>query len=253
MFKNAIVKKPGESMIYGITTANLGQPVYELAIKQHKNYVDTLKKCGLEVEVLEADENYPDSCFIEDVALLTKRCAIITNPGAESRKGEIKSIPDVLKKYYENIEYIKSPGTIEAGDIMMVGDTFYIGLSNRTNLDGANQMKEILRKYGYDAVFVPLKEVLHLKTGVSYLENNNLLVSGEFIESPLFEGFNKIIVPQDEAYAANCIWVNGHVLVPEGFSKTKEVIENLGYIVEVVDVSEFRKLDGGLSCLSLRF
>lgn len=253
MFKNAIVRRPSKSMIHGITTANLGQPIYELALKQHEAYVKTLEKCGLKVEILEADEDYPDSCFVEDVALLTKSCAIVTNPGAKSRKGEIKLIPEVLRKYYENIEYIKDPGTIEAGDIMMVGDVFYIGLSNRTNIEGANQMKRILREYGYDAIFVPLKEVLHLKTGVSYLENNKLLVSGEFISNPLFERFDKIVVPEDEAYAANCIWVNNHVLVPEGFVKTRQAIEKLGYEVEVIDVSEFRKLDGGLSCLSLRF
>lgn len=253
MFKNVIVKKPCKAMLDGITTANLGKPDYELAMKQHDFYIETLKKCGVNVTVLEADEKYPDSCFVEDVALCTRKCAIITNPGAASRNGEQKDMAKVLSKFYEHIEYIKNPGTVEAGDIMMVGDHFYIGLSTRTNQNGADQMISILRKYGLDGSVVPLKKVLHLKTGLSYIENNNLLICGEFIENPVFKDFNKIIVPQEEAYGANSIWVNGHVLVPAGYPKTQKAIEALGYTVHVVDTSEFRKLDGGLSCLSLRF
>ena len=253
MFKNVIVKKPCKAMVNGITSASLGKPDYELAMKQHEFYIETLKKCGVNVTVLEADENYPDSCFVEDVALCTRKCAIITNPGAASRNGEQKDMAKVLSKFYDNIEYIKNPGTVEAGDIMMIGDHFYIGLSARTNQEGADQMIAILRKYGLDGSVVPLKKVLHLKTGLSYIENNNLLIAGEFIEDPVFKSFNKIIVPPEEAYGANSIWLNGHVLVPAGYPKTQKAIEDLGYIVHVVDTSEFRKLDGGLSCLSLRF
>ncbi len=142
-----------------------------------------MQKCGLEVHILEADENYPDSVFVEDVALLTKKCAIITNPGAKSRKGEIDEMEEVLSKFYTNIEKISSPGTVEAGDIMMVGDHFYIGLSDRTNAKGAEQMISILGKYGLTGSSVELNEMLHLKTGVSYLENNNMLVAGEFMKS----------------------------------------------------------------------
>lgn len=253
MFENVIVKSPCKAMVNGISSANLGKPDYELAVKQHKFYIETLKKCGVNVTVLNADEKYPDSCFVEDVALCTRKCAIITNPGAVSRKGEQVEMSEVLKKFYKDIEFIKAPGTIEAGDIMMVGDHFYIGLSARTNQDGADQMIKILNKYGLEGSVVPLKKVLHLKTGLSYIENNNLLIAGEFIDNPVFKDFNKIIVPEDEAYGANSIWVNGHVLVPAGYPKTQKAIEDLGYTVHVVDTSEFRKLDGGLSCLSLRF
>ncbi|ATW26286.1 dimethylarginine dimethylaminohydrolase family protein [Candidatus Formimonas warabiya] len=253
MFKHAIVRKPCQAMIDGITTANLGTPDYELALKQHDFYVETLKKCGVEVTVLEADERYPDSCFVEDVALCTKKCAIITNPGAPTRKGEEEEMKEVLKRFYENMEFIQDPGTVEAGDIMMVGDHFYIGLSARTNQEGARQMIHILNKCGFTGSMVPLKEVLHLKTGLSYLENNHLLISGEFVEDPAFKEFHKIIVSEDELYTSNCIWVNDHVLIPAGFPKTLKEVEQLGYVVHEVDMSEFRKLDGGLSCLSLRF
>ncbi|MBA1336921.1 MAG: NG,NG-dimethylarginine dimethylaminohydrolase 1 [Firmicutes bacterium] len=253
MFTNVIVRKPGQSMVNGITTANLGKPDYEKALKQHDNYVEALKQCGVNVTVLEADEKYPDSCFVEDTALLTKKCAVITNPGAGSRKGEEKEIHEVLKGFYDNIEVIKEPGTIEGGDIMMVGDHFYIGLSARTNKEGAEQMIEYLQKYGYTGSTVPFEKFLHLKTGVSYLEHNNLLATGEFIDHPMFKDFNIIEISEEESYAANCIWVNDYVLVPKGFDEAKNAIAEAGYRIIEVDVSEFRKLDGGLSCLSLRF
>jgi len=253
MFKNAIVKKPCSSMVFGLSSADLGKPNFEIAMEQHSVYIETLKECGVEVTVLEADEAYPDSCFIEDVALLTTKCAIITRPGATSRRGEIVGLRDTLENFYEHIECIEAPGTIEAGDIMMVGNHFYIGLSARTNEDGANQMINILNKYDLSGSMVPLEKVLHLKTGLAYLEKNNLLVAGEFVHSPTFNFFNKIIIDEKDSYSANCIWVNGHVIVPEGYDSTRKAIEDLGYIVHVVDTSEFRKLDGGLSCLSLRF
>ena len=253
MFKHAIVKRPGKSLINGITSASLGRPDYAKALKQHDFYVETLKKCGLEVTVLEADEYYPDSTFVEDPAIVTQKCAIITNPGAPSRNGEKIKMSKILKNFYENIEYIKDPGTVEGGDVMMVGDHFYIGLSARTNQEGANQLIEILNKYGYNGSVVSLEKVLHLKTGLSYLENNNLVVSGEFIDKVAFKEFNKIIIEESESYSANCIWINGHVLIPDGYEKTQKAIEAAGYKVEIVDTSEFRKLDGGLSCLSLRF
>jgi dimethylargininase len=253
MFTKAIVRKPGRSLINGLTTADLGIPDYEKAINQHAAYVKALKSCGLEVLELPPDENYPDSTFVEDVALLTPLCAVITNPGAPSRKGEILSMKEVLKGYYKDIEEIRSPGTIEAGDIMMVGSHFYIGLSNRTNSAGADQMINILNKYGMTGSTVKLAKVLHLKTGLAYLEINNLVACGEFLSSPEFKKFNIIEIPEEESYAANCVWINNNVLVPEGYPVTKRRIMAAGYNVIDVDVSEFRKLDGGLSCLSLRF
>ena len=253
MFKNAIVKTPSQSMINGITSAGLGQPDYSKALMQHQDYTKALQECGLEVTVLEADENFPDSTFVEDVALCTPHCAIITNPGAESRNQEIHSMIPAIEKHYKNIEYIQAPGTIEAGDIMMVGDHYYIGLSERTNQQGANQMIAFLNKYGMQGSVVTMNDFLHLKTGVNYLENNNLLASGEFLNKPDFARFNISEIATDEAYATNSVWVNDTILTPKGFPKTKFIIENLGYTIREVDVSEFQKLDGGLSCLSLRF
>ena len=144
MLNQAILRSPGKSIIHGLTTAELGTPNYEKAIIQHAEYARALKECGLEVLVLEADERYPDSTFIEDVALLTKNCAIITNPGAPSRRGETIAIKKIISDFYSNVEMVQLPGTVEAGDIMMVGSHFYIGLSQRTNTAGAQQIITIL-------------------------------------------------------------------------------------------------------------
>ena len=253
MFKRAIVRTPGRSMVYGLTTAKLGHPNYELALLQHTEYIEALKKCGLEVRLLKADEQYPDSTFVEDVALLTQECVIITNPGTLSRSGETTEIKEVLKDYYKVIEEVRNPGIVEAGDIMMVGSHFYIGLSERTNENGAQQVIRYLEKYGMSGSVIRLEKVLHLKTGLAYLEQNNLIACGEFPIKNEFQKFNILKIDEDESYAANCIWVNDRVLILKGFPKAHETIKNAGYSIIELDVSEFQKLDGGLSCLSLRF
>lgn len=256
MFQHVIVKIPCKAMINGITDhPELGTPDYEKALAQHAAYVETLKQCGVDVTVLPADEAYPDSCFVEDPAIVTKYCAVITNPGAPSRKGETAAIEPMLGQFYpkDKIFHITDPGTLEGGDVMMCGDTFYVGQSARTNAEGIRQLGEILSPFGCKVVAVLLTEVLHLKTGVVYLENNNMLTAGEFCTKPAFESYHKVEIPVEEAYAANCIWVNGKVIVPAGYPTVQAAVEALGYPVLVCDTSEFRKIDGGLSCLSLRF
>ncbi|MBT3337335.1 MAG: N(G),N(G)-dimethylarginine dimethylaminohydrolase [Anaerolineae bacterium] len=253
MFKKAIVRTPGKSMVNGISTAGIGIPDHQLALRQHASYIEALKACGLEVTVLPADEAFPDSTFVEDVALLTKECAIITNPGADSRRGETAAMKKILQNFYTNIEEVHEPGRVEAGDIMMVGEHFYIGLSERTNQQGAAQIIGFLQKYGMSGSVVTLEEVLHLKTGIAYLEKNNLLACGEFLAKPEFQKFNILEIDNNESYAANCIWVNGTVIMPQGYPKARKTIANAGYPIIEVDVSEYKKLDGGISCLSLRF
>lgn len=253
MFTKAILRTPGKSMLNGISSAGLGLPDYALALQQHAAYIEALKKCGLEVTILPADEAYPDSTFVEDVALLTPVCAIITNPGADTRRGEILSIKNVLQDFYATIEEVREPGRVEAGDIMMVSSHFYIGLSARTNQEGTQQVIGFLEKHGMSGSVVTLEEVLHLKTGIAYLENNNLLACGEFLTKAEFQHFNILEIDPSESYAANCIWVNGTVIMPAGYPKARKTIAEAGYPIIEVDVSEFKKLDGGLSCLSLRF
>jgi dimethylargininase len=240
-------------MVDGITTAGLGKPDYELALEQHRDYLQALESCGLTVTVLDADERYPDAQFVEDTALLLPRCAIVTRPGAESRRGEVVEVSTLLDDYYDKVDTIQAPGTVDAGDIMMVGEHCYIGLSERTNHEGASQVIGFLESRGYSGSMISISEALHLKSSVSYLENNRLVVSGELCDAAEFADFDQIRIPQPESYATNCVWINDRVLVARGYPQSIEKIRATGLEIIELDVSEFCKLDGGLSCLSLRF
>jgi len=253
MFKKAIVRTPGRSMVSGLTRANLGTPDYQKALEQHRLYILALETCGLEVLVLDADEAYPDSTFIEDTALLTPHCAIITCPGAPSRAGETEGMRPLLGRFYAMIEEIKAPGTLEGGDVMQVGQHFYIGLSERTNLAGAEQLIAILERYGMTGSTVPVKGFLHLKTGVTCVAEKALLAAGAFISRPEFSEFMILAVATGEERAANCIRINDRILMPAGFPKVRELLTAEGAQIIEVDISEYAKLDGGLTCLSLRF
>ncbi|MFJ7727447.1 dimethylarginine dimethylaminohydrolase family protein [Neobacillus sp. NPDC097160] len=253
MFKNTIVKTPGESYINGLTTSDLGSPILEKALEQHEAYIEALKICGVEVTILQSNNEFPDSTFVEDTAVLTPNFAVISNPGALSRNGEIHEMEPAVKSFYEKIYYIKSPGTLDGGDILQIEDHFYIGLSARTNLEGAEQLKQILELEDYKATIIQLDKFFHLKTGIAYLGDQTVVVAGEFIDHPDFNTYSKIIVPPEEEYAANCIRVNDFVILPAGYPITKQRINEAGYQTIELDMTEFRKLDGGLSCLSLRF
>ena len=174
-FTKAIVRTPCKRIIEGLSTAGLGLPDYDLALQQHSKYVKALEACGLEVTVLPPDNDYPDSTFVEDTALLTPAMAVITNPGAPSRSGEVREMEEIITRFYDKIEHIRPPGTLEAGDVMMAGSHYFIGLSERTNIEGANQLEHILKNHGMTASIIEISGMLHLKSGVSYLENNTLL------------------------------------------------------------------------------
>ena len=253
MFTRAIVRKPGSTFAEGLTTAGLGKPDLARALEQHAAYAAELGRRGLDVTVLEADDRFPDSTFVEDTAVVTARGAVITRPGAPTRRGETRAVAAALKGLGDPIARLKSPGTLDGGDVMQVEDHFYVGLSARTNKSGARQLLTILRDWGYGGTMVPMSEMLHLKTGVAYLGGGWLLLTGELVKAPAFRKFDIIIVPAGEAYAANCIRVNDRVLVPQGFPLTRTAIERAGFDTVALDVSEFQKMDGGLSCLSIRF
>lgn len=255
MFKNIITRTPCKALVDGISgNPHLGKPDYDKAIIQHQKYIATINSLGLPVLVLPELADYPDSCFVEDVALVTKHCAILTNPGAETRNGEVKHIVDAIELYYskDKIFSIPFPGTLDGGDVMIVEDMMYAGISERTNIEGIKQLASIMKQFGVIVKEIELTEVLHLKTGVVYLENNTMLCAGEFMQNPEFAKYKKIPIPEDEAYAANCIWINDTVIVPEGYPKVLKAVTEAGYKTVVCDTSEYKKVDGGLSCLSLR-
>lgn len=252
-FTRAIVRPPCRRLVEGLATGGLGRPDFDTAGDQHARYVAALEGLGLAVSVLPPLDDFPDSTFVEDVALCTPRCAVLTRPGAPSRRGEVEHIRGAVERFHDTVHAIEPPGTVDGGDIMIAGERIFIGLTDRTNRAGAGQMAAILEDHGHRVETVPVDAMLHLKSGVSYLEDGRLLAVAGLAGNPRFRGFEIIPVDHAEAYAANSVWVNGTVLVPAGFPLTRERIAAAGCDVVEIEVSEFRKLDGGLSCLSLRF
>lgn len=252
MFTRAITRRPGPEMVDGITTANLGKPDFTLALKQHDVYCRTLADLGLDVTVLETAPGFPDCCFVEDTAIVCEEVAVLTPLGAPSRQGEQLTIEPELARH-KPVVRITPPALIEGGDVLLVDKTFFVGLSARTNAEGAAALADAVRPHGYETVVIAGCPSLHFKTDVNFIGNNTLLVSPCCESLPELARFKRVIVEDDEAYARNCLYINGTVIVPAGFPKTLAKVQATGVNTVVIDVSEFRKLDGGLTCLSLRF
>ena len=182
---------------------------------------------------------------IKHTAIVTEKVAVITRPGDSRRLGGEIKIKEVLSKY-KSIEDIEHPGNIDGGDVLRVEDHFFVGLSNRTNEEGTFQLGSILSKYDYTSSMIPVKKALHLKSGANYIGNNNLVITNELADINDFIKFNKILINDDESYSANCLLVNDFLLIPKGYPYTKEKLMASGYHVLEPDVSEFRKMDGGV-------
>jgi dimethylargininase len=256
LFKHAITRKPATNFAEGLTTVSLGIPHYDRVVKQHQAYCDALTACGLTLIPLESDLRYPDSTFVEDTAILTPRGAILTRPGAASREGEVDAIRDAVLKFFPEPLTIGPPGTVDGGDICEAEDHFFIGLSHRTNEEGARQLAAHLAAQGYTSSVIdvrPMTTILHLKSGISYIGDNTLVVMEEMAAHSEFQRFNLIPVSPGESYAANCVRVNDRVLVAAGYPHLTDALERAGSNPLILDMSEFQKMDGGLSCLSLRF
>lgn len=251
-FTHAITRQPVKELAAGITTSTLGPPDYIKALDQFNAYVNALKQCGLSVTVLDPLDGYPDAHFVEDAAVVTPDIAVITNPGAASRKGEVPSIAVALQPF-RKIVWVQPPGTIDGGDVLMVGRHFFIGLSDRTNEQGARQLGEALTGFGSTWTPVPVAAGLHFKSSVNAVSTDTLLTTQPFAEHPALAGFNRIVISPQEEYAGNSLLVNGHLIMPAGFPDTRKKLETLGKPIIELDTSEFRKMDGGLTCLSLRF
>jgi len=256
LFSNAIVRKPGRNFSEGLTMGRLGVPSYEKALEQHLGYCRALELCGLRVTKLEADLQHPDATFVEDTAILTRDSAILTRPGAKSREGEVAEIREPLGRLYGTFHHIRAPGTLDGGDVCQAENHFFIGISRRTNEEGAHQLAALLARQGHASSFVDIRgrnNILHLKSGLAYIGNNRLVVNEELSGHVEFGGYSLVRVNAEENYAANCLRLNERVLVPAGFPGLEDSLQRLGYAVFPLDMSEFEKMDGGLSCLSLRF
>jgi len=256
LFTHAIVRPPSPNFADGLTTVTLGAPDVGHAVEQHAAYCRALGQCGLTVTALDADPTHPDSTFVEDTAVIVPRCAVLTRPGASSRVGEVTSMRAVLRARVPRLHEIVAPGTVDGGDICDADGHVFIGLSHRTNEEGARQLARFLEAAGYTTACVDIRAVagiLHLKSGLTSIGDGRLLVTDELAAHEAFHRFERVIVAPDDAYAANAVRVNDRVLVAAGFPRVHETLARLGYSPLALEMSEFRKMDGGLSCLSLRY
>jgi dimethylargininase len=247
---------PGRNFDAGLTTVSLGRPQLDRVIAQHASYCQALAKCGLVLTTLEADLRFPDSTFVEDTAILTPRGAILTRPGAASREGEVDVIRPALLGFFPAPKAIEAPGTVDGGDICEAENHFFIGLSHRTSEGGARQLARHLAALGYTSSVIDVRAmttILHLKSGISYIGDNTLVVMEEMAGHEQFRGFELLRVSAEESYAANCVRVNERVLVAAGFPRVTDELSQRGFRPLELEMSDFRKMDGGLSCLSLRF
>lgn len=247
MYRHAIVRRPGRNFADGITTSALGMPDFDRALKQHHAYCKALNDCGISLTILEADPRYPDGCFVEDTAIITEHLAIITQPGHPARAGEQTALAEILVQHMP-IDYISGDGRLDGGDILRADRHFYIGRSDRTNAEGARQLSAMLSMHGFTTSEIPVAAGLHLKSSVTYIGGNTLLVTPAF--SQYFAAHRMINVGEEE-YAANCVLVNDRILFAAGFPETRDKLMKEGYQIVELDMSEFRKMDGGLTCLSL--
>ena len=253
-FTHAITRTPADSVASGLRAVNTGDPSGAAFRTEHAAYVQTLEAAGLTVDVLPPLEAYPDSCFVEDPAFCLPEGAILLRPGAESRKGEAGEIRAALENRFDRVVEIPGDGHVDGGDVLTLDDEILIGLSARTDREGANAFAALLGDWGYNARVAETPEgVLHFKTACSTLGEGVILATKVMIDSGFFGSRRTIAVPDGEDYAANVIRVNDVVLVPEGYPKTQAAIEASGFRTVVVPTHEARKVDGGLSCLSLRF
>jgi len=255
-FTRAIVRPPAPNFAQGLTSVDLGVPDYRCALQQHQAYCDTLQSCGLSLVTLDPDVAYPDSTFVEDTAVITQRGVVLTRPGTTSRGGEVKVIGEVLGNTFGSLSRISAPGTLDGGDICEAGDHFFIGISKRTNESGAKQLASFLTDFGYTSSLIDIRDIdniLHLKSGVAFLGNRQLVLILALVAREEFRSYDIISVPVGEEYAANCVAVNGRVLIAAGFPMFEQRLRDLGFASTSLEMSEFQKMDGGLSCLSLRF
>ncbi|MFX0124132.1 MAG: dimethylarginine dimethylaminohydrolase family protein [Candidatus Hodarchaeota archaeon] len=249
-FQHALVREPGENFSQCITSHPLKHSInVSNAKKQHFIYCNILIELGLEVIHLPIDNVRPDSCFVEDTAIIHNKKALITRMGVESRRGEVESVEDVLKDYMET-EKAVDPATIEGGDVIHLPDRLVCGLTQRTNSDGVNQMGKWLN-VKVDTINDP--NIIHLKSYLTYLGNGLIIATNTYANHPILEDYDILIVTENESYAANTLTIGNSVLLPRGFPNTQKMLTEAGFQVIPLDMSEFQKCEGALTCLSLLF
>ena len=253
-FSHAVCRKPGSSITQGLRAIDTGTPDLALFRRHHADYVAALQEAGASVTLLEPLEEFPDAVFIEDAALCLTEGAVIMRPGAPSRLGEAAAIAPTLAALYGDVAQISGPGFIEGGDILVTEREILIGQSARTDSAGIAELAAITAQWGYSLREVATPpDVLHFKTDCSLLDADTILATKRLSATGCFDEYRVLHLPDGEEAAANAIRFNDVVLMPAGFPRTAEMLDKAGYNLRQIGNSEAAKLDGGMSCLSLRF
>ena len=222
----------------------------ETARAQHHEYVLVLKRLGCEVVELPAEADLPDSVFVEDTAIVLPEVGVITRPGADSRKPETESIAQALAPL-KKLVFLREPASLDGGDVLVLGKKIYVGLSTRSNQEAVDQLNTLLNEYGYSATGVMMRDCLHLKTAVTRVDEETLLINKSWIDAHHFNDFRLIEVDPEEPFAANCLPLGEAIIFPTAFPRTRAKLEAAGYRVAAVDVSELAKAEGAVTCCSL--
>lgn len=225
---------------------------YEKAVRQHASYCALLSRCGAEVLNLEAQDETPDCCFVADTAVVLQEVAIIASPGASSRRGEVRAVEEILSMHRE-VARLKSPATLDGGDIVVLGKRIFVGRSKRTNSQGIESLTRIACSFGYSVTPVTVMGSLHLTTACSALDEGTMLLNPRWIDATPFARYWVLNVPDDEPWAASIMRVGTTVCVEADAPRTLELVSRHCREVEVLDISEFRKAEGSLPCLSILF
>lgn len=252
-FTHALTRTPTHNLSAGLTTQTLGAPDMALALQQHQAYQDALRACGLTVQTLPGDEQYPDGCFVEDAAVIYDELVVITQPGAISRRGEAEAIRAAFAD--RPLVQISGEAYLDGGDVLFCADRVLIGLSERTNRAGATALRNALRDYdsGVRVEFVPVSGVLHLKTGVTEIAPQVLVFSPRMQVDADFSFAECHVLPEREWHGANLVPINERLLVMEGYPTVERLANRHAQRVLMLAMSEFEKMDGSLTCLSLRY
>ncbi len=253
-FARAITRRPASSIADGLRAEDMGNPDLEGMLAAHTAYVTALRSTGAEVIELPPLEAFPDAQFVEDTALCLPQGAILMRPGAPSRLGEVAEMAPTLRACYDDVREITGPGHIEGGDILVTGREILVGRSDRTDAAGVAELAEIVAEWGHSLreVFTP-PGVLHFKTDCSLMDAETILATKRLDASGCFEGYRVLHVAEGEEAAANAIRFNNLVLTAAGFPRTAEMLDKAGYEIVEIDNTDCALLDGGMSCLSLRF
>ncbi len=222
----------------------------DVARAQHQEYVNALAKVGCQIIELDEEPNLPDSVFVEDTAFILDEVAVITRPGADSRKPEIDSIIKVLAAYLPLV-HVAKPATVDGGDVLVLGKNIYVGMSTRSNPAVLGQLQNALDNYGYKVIGVELRDCLHLKTAITKVDEQTVLINPNWVDAFHFKDFNWIKVDAEEPFAANCLPVNGKIIYPNNFPRTRAKLEKGGYAIVPVNVDELAKAEGAVTCCSL--